>query len=106
MLQNSFISEHGSIEKIPGYVKVNTTPVAETLTSGFVFHKSNGTVVTLAAGGGKIFKVTGATLTAIKTGLDTTAKVYFSQINDLVIMSNGVNPMMKYDGAAVRSEEH
>lgn len=101
LLQNAFISEHGSIEKIPGYVKVNTTPVAETLTSGFEFRKSDGTVITLGAGGGKIYKSTGATLTSIKTGLDTTAKVFFSQINDLVIMSNGVNPMMKYDGTTV-----
>ena len=100
-LQNCHLSEHGSVEKIPGYVKVNTTTAGVTLTSGHEFRKSDGTVLTLVAGGGSIFKVVGDTLSAIKTGLDTSAKVSFATMNDLCIMVNGVDAPMKFDGTTV-----
>ena len=102
ILQNMHITEKGGIGKIPGYVKVNTDgAVAETLYTGYEYIKKSGVTERLIAGGGKIFKEDGTALTAIKTGLDANAKVYFSTSNDLCIMSNGVDAMMKYDGTTV-----
>ncbi len=101
LLQNCHISDHGSIVKIPGYAKVNADAVEEALSTGFEFKKSNGTTQILAAGGGKIFKVDGTSLTAIKTGLDTGANVSFAMMNDICLMGNGVNTPMKHDGTTV-----
>lgn len=101
LLQNFHITEKGGIGKIPGYTKVNSTTVSSELTYGYEFRKSNGTVITLVAGGGKIYKVDGGSLTAIKTGLDTSAIVDFAQMNDICIMVNGVDAPMKYDGTTV-----
>jgi hypothetical protein len=101
LLQNCHVSDHGSIAKIPGYTKVNTSGVSETLTTGFEFKKTDGTAQILVAGGGKIFKVNGSALTEIKTGLDTGANVYFSMMNNICIMTNGVDAPMKYDGTTV-----
>ena len=101
-LQNCHISANGGIAKMPGYVKVNTTQVAETLKSGFEFRKSDGTVIILCGGGGKIYKVgAGNNLEAIKTGLNASAKISFAAMNNICIMVNGVDAPMKYDGTTV-----
>jgi hypothetical protein len=100
-LQNCHVSETGGIAKDPGYTKVNTTQVDETLTSGFEFRKSDGTSEKLTAGGGKIYKSSGTTLSSLTTGLDASAKVFFSQMNDLAIITNGVDAPKKYNGTAV-----
>ena len=100
-MQNCHLSERGTLAKIPGYVKYNSTQEAETFTSGYEFVQSDGTKEKLVAGGGKIYKATGGTLTEIKSGLDTNAKVDFATMNDLCIMVNGVDAPMKYDGTTV-----
>jgi len=102
LLQNCHVFSDGAVSKIPGYIKVNSSDVSDGLLSGFEFKQSDGTIIELTAGNGTIYEVLGTgELSAIKTGLDASAKVYFSQINDLCIMSNGVDAMMKYDGATV-----
>ena len=101
LLQNCYVSDRGGVAKIPGYASVNTTAVAETLTSGFEFRKSDGISILLAAGGGKIYKVDGTSLTAIKTGLSASATVAFASMNNLCLMVNGTDPPMKYDGTTV-----
>lgn len=102
MLQNCHVSKRGGIAKIPGYVKVNSTDVGVVLSSGYEFRKTDGTVEILVAGGGNIYKVdTSNELTAIKTGLDATAKVRFATMNDICIICNGVDPPMKYDGSTI-----
>jgi len=101
LLQNFYPGENGLITKVKGYKAINSTLISETLNSVFLYTKSNGTSQLLCSGGGKIFKVTGNALTEIKTNLDVSAKVRFSQINDIVIMTNGVNQPMKYDGTTV-----
>lgn len=102
-MQNCHISPRGGIINLPGYAKVNTTPLSGVmLQSGSEFRKSDGSVQLLCAGGGNIYKVDGNSLTAIKTGLDASAKVSLgAAMNDIKIMCNGVNPMMKYDGTTV-----
>lgn len=101
-MMNCHVSPRGGIAKIPGFVKVNSIPVAETLASGFEFRANTGVVELLAAGGGKIYKVDGTNeLTSIKSGLDVTAKVWFAQIGSNVIIMNGVDVPMKYSGIAV-----
>lgn len=102
-MQNCHVSERGGIVSMPGYAKVNTTPLSSImLQSGAEFRKSDGSVQILCAGGGNIYKVDGNSLTAIKTGLDASAKVSLSAtMNDIRIMCNGVNAMMKYDGTTV-----
>ena len=91
VLQNCHVSERGTIAKIPGYVKVNTTSCGQTLLNGFEFKRANGTTVILNAGGGKIFSGIGASLTEVHTGLDNSAKGRFVAMNDTCIFKNGVN---------------
>lgn len=102
LFQNCHVSERGTVAKIPGYIKVNTTAVAQSLTSGFEFRKTDGTIIILVAGGGKIYKklITGE-LSEVHTGLDVNAKVYFIAMNNLCIICNGVNAPLKYDGTTV-----
>lgn len=101
LMQNCYVGESGLICKIPGYTSTLTATVAEDLTSGVEFMKSTGAGERIVAGGGKIYKDASGTLTSIKSSLDTGARVYFSQINDLLIMTNGVDAPMKYNGATV-----
>lgn len=103
LMQNCHISDRGGIRQIPGYAKVHESSCAAKLTSGFEFRKSNGNAQILCAGEGKIFKLDSGSLTEIKSGLNDTAKVEFSQINDTVIMCNGVDDPLKYDGTTVAS---
>lgn len=99
LMQNCHVSERGGVAKIPGYVKVNTNNVGVDLVSGFEFTKANGATVKLCAGGGKIFKVNGVSLDQVHTGLDAAAKVHFTQANDMVVATNGVNaPHKSADG--------
>ena len=99
VLQNCHVSERGTIAKIPGYVKVNTTSCGQVLTNGFEFRKIDGTTVILSAGGGKIFKGTGVSLTEVHTGLDASAKVRFCAMNNTCIAVNGVDaPIVSTDG--------
>lgn len=101
-LQNCHVSENGGIAKIPGYAKVNTTSVEKKLTTGFEFKKNDGTTQILSAGEGTIYKEgAGGELTAIKTGLNTSAKVRFASTGTLCIMCNGVDAPMKYNGTTV-----
>lgn len=102
LLQNCYISEKGTVKKVPGYAKVNTGgSAAVNLTSGFEYLQKDGTSIKLVAGGGSIFKITGTTLTAIKTGLDNGSRVNFSVMSDLCQFSNGVDAPLKYDGTTV-----
>ena len=101
ILQNWYPGINGLISKIPGYVAINAAAAAEAFNNSFEYIKSDGTTQKLVAGGGKIYTSSGTSLTAIKTGLDVSAKVRFAQINDIVLMGNGVNPPMKYDGSSV-----
>jgi hypothetical protein len=102
LLQNCHVSESGGICKNPGYLEVNSTPVAENLRSGYEFVKNDGTIVKLVSGGGEIYKVdTGNVLTAIKTGLDVSAVVRFATFGNYCIFVNGVDAPLKYDGTTV-----
>jgi len=98
-MQNCQISERGTIAKIPGYVKVNTTSCGVTLKKGFEFKKTDGTTVILSAGDGKIFSGTGESLTEVHTDLDGSAKVRFAAMNSQCIACNGVDaPLISTDG--------
>lgn len=103
LMQNCYIGENGLVCKIPGYVSILESggTVEEGLTSGVEWNLSNGETYRIVAGGGKIFKDNDGILEAIKTGLNTGARVFFSQINDILIMTNGVDAPMKYDGTSV-----
>jgi hypothetical protein len=102
LMQNCYINERGNISKIPGYIKLNTTPTGTVLQSGYEFRKTDGTIQILAAGGGHIYKLSGGELVSIKSGLDTSAKVYFSTMNNICIITNGVSGQQyKYDGTTV-----
>lgn len=101
LMQNCHVSERGGIAKIPGYEKLNSTTVTVTLKNGFEFKKSDGTSQVLCAGGGKIFKLSGGELSEIHAGLDGSAKVFFTQMNDICIITNGVDAPLKYDGTTV-----
>ncbi len=104
-MQNCHLSPRGAPAKINGDRKVNN--VAETgiiFKNGFKFVKTDGTVYYLVAGGGKIFRMdpSANTLTVIHSGLNATAKVRFSTINDICIMTNGVDvPLKTADAATV-----
>ena len=98
-LQNCHVSDRGGIAKIPGYTAVNSASAGVELKSGFEFRKANGTAENLTAGGGKIFK--GSAMSEIKTGLNASAKCYFSSMNDLCVITNGVDTPMKYGGSSV-----
>lgn len=101
LMQNCYPGESGLVAKIPGYVSVLTEKVAEALTNGFEYANSDGTKQFLLAGGGKIYKDDGGELAELKDDLDTGARFYFSQINDIVIITNGVDAPLKYDGTTV-----
>jgi hypothetical protein len=98
LMQNCHVSESGSIAKIPGYVRVNAASCGVQLTSGFRYRMMDGTVVTLVAGGGTIYRLVGDALSPIKTGLNTSALLSFAAIGNTCIIVNGVDPHMKYDG--------
>jgi hypothetical protein len=100
LFKNCHVSDGGGVAKIPGYVKINTSP-GNGLKTGFEYRKKNGTVQILCAGGGIVYKQTGVTLTAIKTGLNVAAKVWFAQFSDYVVFGNGIDPPQKYDGTTV-----
>lgn len=101
-LRNCHISEHGGISKIPGYTKVNSTPVSVALDNGYEFKKSDGSTTMLFAGEGSILKLNASNeFEVIKSGLDTNAKVYFSSMNDVCIITNGIDRPLKYDGNTV-----
>ncbi|KAF0218792.1 MAG: hypothetical protein FD174_2575 [Geobacteraceae bacterium] len=100
-LQNCHVSETGGLGKIPGYSRVNLNPLEIAIKTGFEYKKSDGTTIILAAGSGKIWKLNVNVLEDLKIGLNGAAKVWFAQIADKCIMSNGVDVPMIYDGAAV-----
>jgi hypothetical protein len=98
---NVYPTPSGGVAFSPGFLRVNGGAVAEELSSGHVYIKADGTKIILCAGGGKIYKVVGAALTAIHTGLDTSAKVRFITANDACIFVNGVDAPLTYDGTTV-----
>lgn len=101
-MQNCHVSPRGGIAKIPGFEKVNAVAVPETLRSGFEFRKSDGTIMKLVAGGGKIYTAADdGTMTEVENGLDTEAVINFAQFNDLTLIMNGVDDPMKYNGVTV-----
>jgi hypothetical protein len=101
LMQNCYISDRGTIKKVPGYQKLNETSCGVNLTSGFEFKMPNGFTELLVAGGGKIFKFSGGSLVEIYTGLDTSARVNFSSIGNTCIITNGVNAPLKYNGTSI-----
>jgi len=101
LLQNCIVSAKSGVEKIYGYTAVNTSSCSAVLNNGFEYKKADGTTIHLCSGGGKVFKVDGTSLTAIKTGLNAAAVVRFAQMENLCIMVNGVDAPMKYDGTTV-----
>lgn len=100
LYKNCHVSESGGVAKNPGYVKVNTAP-GNPLKTGFEYRKKDGTIQTLTAGGGVVYRLDGVVLTAIKTGLNPDAKVWFAQFSDKVVFGNGVDVPQKYDGTTV-----
>lgn len=99
--QNCHVSESGGMAKIPGYSRVNLNKLDQQIKTGFEYKKNNGTNITLSAGGGKVFKLNGNTLSDLKTGLNASAKVWFAQMNDVLVFGNGVDAPQKYDGTTV-----
>lgn len=101
LLQNFHVNERGSIAKIPGYERVNSISCGVALSSGFEFKRADGVSMILAAGEGRIFRLSAGNLTEIRSGLNTGAKVYFAAMNNICIMCNGVDAPLRYDGTTV-----
>ncbi len=102
LMQNCYVSESGTVKKAPGHAKVNTDGAAGVnLTSGFEFLTTAGVSHKLVAGGGKIFRSAGTSLTQLATGLDNGSVVNFSAMNDICIITNGVDAPQKYNGTSV-----
>ncbi len=101
LLENCYISERGNVAKIPGYTAVNSSSAGVTFKSGTEYRKSDGTVENILAGGGKIIKEVSGSLTELHTGMDSDAIVRFAQMNDILIIMNGVDAPLKYDGSSV-----
>ena len=100
LMKNCYISERGTICRVPGYIKINSASVGVNLTSGYNYIKNDGTSMLLFAGGGKIFKYQSGELVEIKNDMDTSAKVYFSNFANNCIISNGVDRPLRYDGTS------
>lgn len=100
LMQNCFVSERGTLCKVPGYVALNSQACSHALSSGFEFRKKDGTRQILVAGGGKIYKFISGSLQEIYSGLDSNAKVRFSNFGDACVITNGVNTPLKYDGSS------
>lgn len=105
LMQNCHITANGTVAKIPGYEKMHSTAAPVPLTNGYEFVKSDGTTEVVFSGGGKLFSFipdTGqAQPTEIYTGMDVSAKCWFATINDLLVIVNGVDAPLKYDGTTV-----
>ncbi len=104
-LENCHISKKGGISKNPGYTKVNTVAVADsTFMSGVEYRRTNGTVERIVVGGGKVYKEVSGVMTALQTiaGADftcnSTAVADYAQLNDILVMCNGVDAPWYYDG--------
>lgn len=103
----NFVVEDGRLTVTKGNTKFVPEPVPGGIQTLMVFHKNNldGTVSSqlLAASPTNIYKYDNGWV-SIKSGLSSG---FFSFINyqkdmtDIIIMSNGIDPMLKYDGNTV-----
>ena len=100
-MQNVYPTETGGPALVPGFTRLNSTSVNVAITNGHVFVKSDGTSITLASGGGIIYKLESGALTSILTGWDTAAKIRFCTYGDICIFTNGVDAPNKYNGTTV-----
>lgn len=102
-LRNCHVTAGGGIGKIPGYEKLNTTTLTDIQKSVYEYQNSAGEIVKLCAGNGKIYKFNTGTdeFDVIKTGLDVDAIVRFCFVNDVCIITNGVDVPLKYGQGVV-----
>lgn len=102
ILLNCHPTERRSIAKSPGYKRINNNVLTYTLPSGYEFVKTDGTKITLCAGGGSIYRLDANNqLVAIQSGWAPNAKVRFTTMNNLCLICNGVDAPVKYDGTTV-----
>lgn len=99
LMQNCFVSERGSLCRVPGYVRINSNQLSNPIVSGFHFLKKDGTSQYLVASGGKLYKLYQGEFVEIYSGLSTSSKVRFSNFGDNCIITDGVNTPLKYDGS-------
>lgn len=99
LLQNCHVSPRGGIEKIPGFVALNTETTGVQLTSGFEFRLSVGARSILCAGGGNVYQINEATgaVSVVTSGL-AGEWVSFTAMNNICIMCNGADAPWYYDG--------
>lgn len=101
---NIFLYEDGQPGPRPGVDWYNTAPNGTNAIDGFDYFDFSGAIHLLAAAGGTYFRSTndGATWTAC-TGATYTAghTVNMNQNGGFMYLTNGVNPIARYDGTTV-----
>jgi hypothetical protein len=97
--KNVMMTRRGAITTRTGYVKLNASPVANypTCLGIYEYRQSNGTRIVISAFDEFLFSGVG-TLTPFVTGRDTSAWDYFTTLNNVCIVTNGVDNNMYYDG--------
>lgn len=104
VFDNVLIDQDGNVEKRNGYERLNATAIpgnARPLGYGELVTAGGTRTVVFNTDDGKIYKLNSDnSVTEIGSGLVANKRCYFAAMNDLLIISNGVNAPQKWDGTA------
>lgn len=103
LFQNFSMENPGMPKKRPAIRFVQGVP--EGVNGVHYFNKlSTGTSYTLASYNGNLARLNAGSWTNIKTGLNASASMEFLTIADQIIATNGVDPMMVWDGITLTDD--
>jgi hypothetical protein len=101
-LKNIIIDELGTLKKRKGYTRFNENKISDKPIIGlYIYHEADGTRHFLMANGTDIYEADESTntWTSIKSGLTDGEEYRFTTLGGLLYITNGVDPLMKYDGS-------
>ena len=105
LLQNFYINTEGHIKKVPGWSPISNQVSGIQITAGLEFKKTDGTTIILIGGrsgsAGRFCRVDNQVIVPVKTDFSNTNKIYFSQVGDIVVISNNQDVPVSYDGTTV-----
>lgn len=102
-MQNCYVTEKGTIGKVVGYEKLHQDALPTAINDGVEYIRSDGSKEIIVGGGGRLYSFDPDTWvwTQIYIGMDINATIAFAQFADLIIIVNGVDTPLKYDGITV-----
>lgn len=98
----NFTIKNKAVEKIKSPKDIAYSPAVSGQSNGDFKCKIKGQVIQLEGIGSKLYKISGTTRTEIWTGLDPDALLDFNVLLDKIIINNGVNKTLEYDGTTIQ----